>query len=110
MSKLQPVMPCAAMSCLGILVQAANGVVISAGDSLSSLKISGCTFRGSYSAATGSPTGIGGAVYSTGSLQIENTTFEDNHFVLLNSVTNSSSTTPSPTGSTNTTEVTSWNK
>ena len=71
-------------------------MVISASDPLSSLEISGCTFRGSYTNATGSPRGVGGAVYATGSLKIENTTFEDNHFGFLNSETNSSWTTPSP--------------
>ncbi|CAM9866176.1 unnamed protein product, partial [Pylaiella littoralis] len=58
-----------------------NGVVISADDPASSLNITDCTFEGSWSEETEEIRGVGGAVYATGSLSIENSTFSENNFL-----------------------------
>lgn len=61
------------------LSQVINGIVVSADDPASSLHISSCTFENSSSAETVESRGLGGAVYATGSLRIENSTFSENH-------------------------------
>lgn len=63
------------------LAQVMNGVVISADDPASSLNITDCTFEGSWSEETEEIRGVGGAVYATGSLSIENSTFSENNFL-----------------------------
>lgn len=57
------------------LVQAINGVVITADDPAASVFIYNCTFQHTYSNEIGPSNGLGGAVYARGSLSIENSTF-----------------------------------
>lgn len=76
-----------------------NGVAISADDPASSLHINNCTFENSYTFEIGTPRGLGGAVFATGSLKIENSTFSNNFFSLQIDESGSSSQTASSTAS-----------
>lgn len=61
-------------------MQAINGVVITADDPAASVFINNCTFQYVFSNEIGPASGLGGAVYATGSLSIENSTFRYNTF------------------------------
>lgn len=59
-----------------------NGVVISVDDPAASLNITSCFFENSYTNEIGEPRGLGGVIYATGSLSIENSMFNYNSFYM----------------------------
>lgn len=63
-----------------VFLQVANGIVISANSPESSVMIRDCTFQDSYVDSVGMSSGMGGVVYATGDLTIQNSVFLDNVF------------------------------